>query len=377
MTQRQNSPGEKYWSEYDGLQHAKHQLLSKYLAGWFPILSSWSGHVLYIDSHAGRGRHKTGHEGSPLLAVRTLREHKLRARILDSTTVDFVFMEINQENYDSLCSEIASLRWQADSVSIRCFYEDYESRLRQILDEHTRAGTQLGPTFAFVDPFGFSLSMDLLNDLLSVPHTELLVNFMYRFVDMAMYNPPQADNLDTLFGGPQWRQLADIGDYDQRTEATIGLFADQLDAAFVTHMRMHASNGTLKYVLFHATNERRGREVIRDAMWSVSPDGSFRAFEHHAPEQLVLFAPEPDFEPLKARLWARFAGTDVRYKEIEDWLLGELYRVPHLRALLREYRDQGILTFSDFGARFAFRNDPLVSFPPERPSGPGKTLSLF
>ena len=142
-------------------------------------------------------------------------------------------------------------------------------------------------------------------------------------------------------------------------------------------MRMRASNGTLKYVLFHATNERRGREVIKDAMWSVSPDGSFEAFEHHDPDQLVLFEPEPDLEPLKHRLWAQFAGTDVRYQEIEDWLLGELYRVPHLRTVLKKYRHEGILTFSDYGSRFAFKNNPLVSFPSERPPGPVQTLSLF
>jgi hypothetical protein len=33
---------DKYWAEYDGLQYAKHQLLSKYLAGWLPILAGGS-----------------------------------------------------------------------------------------------------------------------------------------------------------------------------------------------------------------------------------------------------------------------------------------------------------------------------------------------
>ena len=64
-----NSTDESYWSDYTGLQHAKHQLLSKYLGGWFPILASANGRVIYIDCYAGRGRHASGHEGSPILAL--------------------------------------------------------------------------------------------------------------------------------------------------------------------------------------------------------------------------------------------------------------------------------------------------------------------
>jgi hypothetical protein len=31
------SVDDKYWAEYDGLQHGKHQLLKNYLGGRFPI----------------------------------------------------------------------------------------------------------------------------------------------------------------------------------------------------------------------------------------------------------------------------------------------------------------------------------------------------
>ena len=85
---------EKYWSEYTGLQEAKHQLLRKYLNGWFPILTKFHGRVIYMDCHAGRGSHTAGQKGSPILALQVLRDHKLRARILHSTEVQFVFLRI-------------------------------------------------------------------------------------------------------------------------------------------------------------------------------------------------------------------------------------------------------------------------------------------
>ena len=59
--------------------------------GWFPILGSWSGRVLYIDCHAGRGRHDAGQEGSPILALRVLLEHSHLNRILNDTEVNFIY----------------------------------------------------------------------------------------------------------------------------------------------------------------------------------------------------------------------------------------------------------------------------------------------
>jgi len=122
---------ETYWAEYDGLQHAKHQLLRSYLGGWFPILSSWQGRVLYLDCHAGRGRHTTGHEGSPILALRLLRDHRQRARILSDTEVYFYFFEISYANYERLVEEIKNLGTLPSNMLVRPFQTDYENYLRR------------------------------------------------------------------------------------------------------------------------------------------------------------------------------------------------------------------------------------------------------
>ena len=53
-------PSPEYWREYGPFQHAKHCLIKHYLDGWFPKLGTWAGRVLYIDTHAGRGRYSSG-----------------------------------------------------------------------------------------------------------------------------------------------------------------------------------------------------------------------------------------------------------------------------------------------------------------------------
>jgi three-Cys-motif partner protein len=365
-----NTTDEKYWADYDGLQHAKHQLLERYLGGWFPILSSWSGQVIYIDCHAGRGRHKTGHKGSPILALRTLLRHPHLSEMLSSTTVKFVFFEVNHSNYECLNEEVKSLGQLPVGIEIEAVCSDYQRELREIVGELRQKGQQLAPALAFVDPYGFTLSMDLLNELLVFPKCELFVNFMYRYVDMAMRNPPQASNLDALFGCSDWRNVKEIDDYETRTNRVLSLFSGQLNAKFVTRMYMRASNGTLKYVLLHATNDRRGREVMKEAIWSVTPDGSFTASEHHNPNQLVLIQPDPNLEPLDNLLWEQFAGKKLNIEELYEWLLGTMYRKVHLHKVLRDCRDQGTVKFSGYEGRFAFNKNPIVYLLP-------RNLSLF
>ena len=49
---------------------AKHQILQKYLAAWYPILTRWNGRIVYIDGFAGRARYYDGSEGSPQSAAK-------------------------------------------------------------------------------------------------------------------------------------------------------------------------------------------------------------------------------------------------------------------------------------------------------------------
>ena len=89
-----------YWSECTNLQHVKHALIREYLKGWFPKLGFWSGRIVYLDTHAGRGRHAPGQTGSPVMAIDTLLSHTYRDRIVQQSEVMFFLIEHDPENVD-------------------------------------------------------------------------------------------------------------------------------------------------------------------------------------------------------------------------------------------------------------------------------------
>ena len=56
----------------DGVDDLKHELIREYLKGWFPKMTlgtTGCRRLLYIDTHAGRGKHRSGQLGSPLVAL--------------------------------------------------------------------------------------------------------------------------------------------------------------------------------------------------------------------------------------------------------------------------------------------------------------------
>jgi three-Cys-motif partner protein len=65
----------EYWGDYTNLQYVKHKLIREYLNGWFPKLGLWSERINYFDTHAGRGKYRTGEAGSPVVAIDTLLRH--------------------------------------------------------------------------------------------------------------------------------------------------------------------------------------------------------------------------------------------------------------------------------------------------------------
>lgn len=362
----------EYWASYDGLQYAKHSILRSYLDAWFPILTSWSRRVLYIDCHAGRGRHKTGEEGSPIIALKCLLNHHFRDRILANAEVDFLFFENDRFNAKSLEQEIHMLGKLPERIHHELICHDYEEELSKSLDSLEEKSGKLASAFAFIDPFGFSISMDLLNRLLSFNACEFFVNLMYRFVNLAIHNPSQEGNaakMDNLFGTPEWRCLECAQNPSKRLSETLALFVNQLNARYVTHMIMRGANNAVKYVLLHATNNRRGRAKMKEAIWSVIPDGSFTAYERDNPDQLVLIGPKPNLKPLEDVIWGKFRGRKVRLgtKETDELALDTLYLPKHVREILRNYRNMDIVKVTDYGDRFAFKNNPRFDFPHKRP----------
>lgn len=130
---------------------AKHEILGRYLAAWFPILSKYHSRIVYIDGFSGPGRYKGGEAGSPMIALDVAVNHR---KSLGGEVV-FWFIEEREDRLNHLRQELATV---AVPKHFKVVSESgkFHEKFGEVLNSIDAGKDTLAPTFAFIDPFGFS-----------------------------------------------------------------------------------------------------------------------------------------------------------------------------------------------------------------------------
>ena len=356
----------EYWCEYSNLQHVKHALIREYLNGWFPkmTLGQWGcSRLLYIDTHAGRGKHLNGQLGSPLVALTTLLSHQWRDQILQKTEVRFFFIERDEQNVAALKQELA-VRSLPQNVFAEAEHGDCFEIIEDVITTFEKDGKQLAPGFFFVDPYGFKLPGKLLRRLLDCPKVELFVNVIWRELDMAIQKSREDDGsgltatLNSVFDGDAWTKLC-ADDADARAEQCADLFRAMTGARWGTHIRMR-DNGRIRYFLLHLTKHDAGRDLMKECIWKACPDGGYYASKSDNPRQQLLIQLEPDFGPLRDWTIERLKVGPKYWQDLTKELREELWLTKHLNDVIRTMRKDKEIVADGYTGSFAPKNNPLL-----------------
>jgi len=350
-----------YWDDYNNLQHTKHALIEEYLKGWFPKLGFWSGKILYVDTHAGRGKHKGGKYGSPIVALRTFLEHQYRESILKKSRVAFYFIEADKENCESLQAEIDVFSPLPSNVEANIIHENCFDALQEELDELERFKQVMAPAFVFVDPYGFKIPGEILQRLMRFKNVELFINVIWRWLSMAIsqaeISEGMAKLLDSIYNGDSWRKLIGL-EFDVQAIESINLLRNMIDAKWATHIHMLGSNNATKYLLLHLTNHDAGRDLMKDCMWKICPEGGFYARSTDDPSQQYLITREPDLKPLEDWVWAKLESSPIRWTALLEDIRHEIWRAPQLNAVIRKLKNEGKISGRKYTGKFFPKNNP-------------------
>jgi three-Cys-motif partner protein len=334
------------------------------------ILSKWNGRLLFLDGFAGRGRYVTGEEGSPLIALERLIKHRHFDQMKHRKFV-FFFVEADEDNANSLRTELGKYKarhdpWP-DCVKFNVLNEPFDKTASDILQHLREQKRRLAPTFAFVDPFGYSgLPMDLIAELLAYPRTEVFVNFMVGHVQRFIERDGQEDAMRGLFGIDVREILADF-DGEDRVEHLRQVYGKQLQQRagfdYVQSFAMKNKTGNIGYYLFHGTRHRLGVKLMKAAMWKIDPGGGY-TFSDRLAGQDVLFAPEPDLGPLRAAILSQFTGRQAVLIDEIEWftILQTPYRETHVRSVLTPLEKENLIRVDRPGKRGFPPGKARVSF---------------
>ena len=312
---------------------AKHRILRCYLDAWLPIMGSWNGRILIVDGFAGPGIYAGGEEGSPIIALRTLMAHRHMAKHLGSgLEVRFHFVEEDAARVVVLKEQIEKFKKTTPlpkDVHVNIAEGQFAPYLDRILTGLDAAKKTIAPTFAFIDPFGFSgVPMKLIARLAKNPRCEVLVSFMFESLNRFAGRQPKIEApLDELYGTAAWRPVAADTDRERRRRRLIDLYRRQLIAAgfpLVTSFGMLDEGNRTEYFLYFGTTSTTGLSAMKQAMWKADPASGTSFSDHIALNpQLSLVPATAPAQTLRDVLVERFKGKRVSIEVIEDFVLKE------------------------------------------------------
>ncbi len=336
------APKTTVW-KLDPHTRAKHEILRRYLQAWTPILTQGGfPKVAYLDGFSGPGQYEGGEDGSPIIALKAALDHSNRI----SGQVIFVFVEEKQDRAEFLRQIVQSMSLPKNFVVEIHGGKTFERAFADFRRDHADRNSRLPPTFAFIDPFGWTgAPFSVVQSILGQPSCEVFVTFMYEEINRFIGHPDQEANFDLFFGTRDWRSGINLAKPAERNRFLHDLYLRQLKQAaraeYARSFQMRNAAGVTDYYLFYATNNSTGLKKMKEAMWKVDESGEFTFSDATDPNQMVLSSKSPRFDDLGKQIMARFAGQETSVGEIEEFVLAETaYRETHYkRQVLKEFEE--------------------------------------
>ena len=311
----------------------KHEILRKYLDAWLPIITKWNGRVLYIEGFAGPGEYIGGKDGSPIIAIKAVLEHRVNIK----SEIRMLFIEADKDRCKYLKKKTSSLKIPSN-IGIECICAKFDETLTEIFKYIDEQKARLAPAFVCIDPFGFTgMPFTLIKRIMENPKCEVLITFMYEEINRFINSIKLWDSLIETFGTDKWKQVISEKDPKKRTELLHTIYKEQLEREagikFVRSFKIVNKVNKTDYFLFFGTNNITGLKKMKEAMWRVDKSGSFQFSDAtYNPNQPVLFDIEPNYNLLKKILLKEFKGKSVSITELENFILTQTaFRETHYK----------------------------------------------
>jgi three-Cys-motif partner protein len=338
-------PDTTVWDR-DPHTEAKHRVLGNYFDAWYPIMLSTFPRVTVLEGYAGPGIYTNGEDGSPIIALRSLR---VRPELLDGgRMVRFVFIEERQDRLKKL-KEVIGERFPRlpGGITVDYHHGTCEHTWATALSQADAWGL---PIFANLDPFGPGVPYTLVRRLGTNRSSEILVTFMSDWL-RRFWSLEELDDGDVQFGSKAWRKVGGLQDPEEKELFLVESYRETLASAgfnLTAPFRLTDEGGHSFYLIF-GTSHRRGLERMKDSMWRTDPVNGVQFRDPRDPDQGVLDfgKPEPDMSPLIRILTNRLvsgSSADQTVGELKNFALFSTgFRPPHASTAIRLMIERGDL----------------------------------
>lgn len=252
---------------------AKHFILRRYLQALaFKVLHFQD--ITYVDGFSGPWETKTEDfsDSSFMIAISVLldAQRKIQEQTGTRRKIRCFFAESDKETFLRLEKAVIPFHKSAESFEIRTYFGKFEDAVPEI---ETAIGTSF--PLIFIDPTGWTgYPFDKIKVLFARPRCEVLINFMYAFVQRFVHSDDKEiiASLDPILGGPGWRDRLDKN--LDRGLAAEKLFRETLRSVgnfdFVVSTKIDKSSiDRPHFFITYGTKSLEGLKVFRQTEYDV------------------------------------------------------------------------------------------------------------
>lgn len=328
--------------EADPHTQAKHRILKAYMERWLPILDKQAQLVkrgkqrlLYVDGFAGAGEYENSVPGSPFVPIETALGHNHQFRC----PIEIRLIEKRADRASHLSRLIkekkATLVGSTNLIIPDPIQGDCEDEVRKMIAACDRSGQPLGPAFFFLDQFGYSsFSMDLVRTILSHDICEVFAYLNWNMLHPFMSDTTKHEGILKAFGGDEWRSVLGLAGQEKENrfrQVYLDALRTRGGAKYAYPFAMRDSNHRVIYWLFFCTNNIRGLQEMKRAMWSVDRSGGFEFSDKFVSDRSSMF--EYGDGDLAKDLVSELAGRTLSVKDIGEYALTNTPAHKYLEAL--------------------------------------------
>jgi len=348
--------------------YVKHFFLERYLEAVAFHIGYSHREFVYVDCFSGpwRADDEELADTSIRIALDKL-NYVLRGltKLNRTPPIRAIFIERQPKAFSALQTALEQHRHAVTTIPLQ---GTFENNIPAILE---RVGNSFA--FCFIDPTGWSgFAMDEISPLLCHQPGEVMVNFMWDFINRFINFPEEANerSLDRFFGTPDWRHIRTLAAAERET-ASLELYQEQLRKTggftYVTSTRILKPQSDRAYFhLVYATRNSKGIFKFRDVekktyseQNSVRENAQREHRETKSGQSELFFGPVERPSQLteeertrrlrQARdlIYAILRRGPARYEELQPRVL-ELPLVwnEDFKAMLLEGREEGLIVIN-------------------------------
>ncbi len=316
--------GNDFFEEMAEKSEIKSRIVAEYFSIWATIMSSKArtDRLAYIDLFAGPGRYEDGSKSTPIKVLEFILSQPKLCKMMVT-----MFNDANPDFIGSLqvaLSEIPDIEMLKHKPIIHS---------TQVGDEFADlfSKTNLVPTFAFVDPWGYKgLSSKLITALVKDWGSDSIFFFNYNRINMGINNQKVEDHINSIFGEDRANSIR---------PKLKGLAPEKRELLILNELAQSLSDNGIKYVLpfrfvwptgdrtshylIFVTKHVLGYSLMKDVMWrnsSLYEDGvaSFSYIPVHDSQLNFLSLFNKPLDQLGIDLLKQFSGKTLTVEEIYD-----------------------------------------------------------